>query len=158
MAVSVLVLVASARWMSSLLRAFAFTVRVAAGRLARPNIRGRWLGTEEFPPWLQTALGGADEDVGGVLRRGTPVGAGGVPGLPPFVVGWLVVHSGIPSLVVKRGPLTTEVPLDGFGRPRSTAPPLFNRFDLTADERQMFLLSGPAGPGADSVVSAFHAA
>jgi hypothetical protein len=148
-------LLASLRWMPSLLRAFAFAVRVAARRLSRPNVRGRWLGPEDFPPWLQTALGGSDEDVGGALRRGTPVGAGGVPGLPPFVLGWLVVHSGIPALVVKRGPVTREVALDGFGRPQAADPPLFRRFDLPADGRRMFLLSGPAGPVAESVVSAF---
>jgi hypothetical protein len=153
--VAAVALAASVRWMSSLLRAFAYTVRIAAGGMARPDVRGRWMGPDEFPPWLRTALGGVDQDAGGALQRGTAVGAGNVPGLPPFVVGWLVVHSGTPSLVVKRGPLSTEVPLDGFGRPRPADPPLFRRFDLASEGRQMFLLSGPDGPGTDSVISAF---
>ncbi|HUF75222.1 MAG TPA: hypothetical protein VMM35_03045, partial [Longimicrobiales bacterium] len=83
-------------------RAFAFAVRLAAGRAFLPITHRRWMSSEELPDWVRQALHGDPFAPGGGLR-GSPVGAHRLPGAPRFVWGWIVVRGSSPLFVFPRG-------------------------------------------------------
>ena len=55
------------------IRAFAFAVRLAVGRVFQTLTRRRWLGPDELPEWVRAVLENDDVLAPGVACRGSPV-------------------------------------------------------------------------------------
>lgn len=97
--VSAFLVVVAAPFAPSLLRAFAWSLRLVVERVFLSFGFRRWRGTDELPQWAIDACEG-DENVGpGGAVRGAPVGAWSLPGAPRFSIGWIVVHGAGPVFV-----------------------------------------------------------
>lgn len=137
-------------------RAFAFAVRLAVGRVFQTLTRRRWLGPEELPPWVREAL--EDDDVlapGGALR-GSPVGAHRLPGSPRFVTGWVLVRGGSPMLVFRRRRAVERLALGRFGVQEVVERGFFRRVDLqVGNDRSGCVFFSLNGPSAASLEAEF---
>ncbi len=137
-------------------RAFAFAVRLAVGRVFQTLTRRRWLGPEELPAWVRRSL--EDDDVlapGGALR-GSPVGAHHLPGSPRFVTGWVLVRGGSPVLVFRRRRSVERLVLGRFRAERVLERGFFRRVDLrTRADGFGCIFFGLNGPSAASLRAEF---
>lgn len=138
------------------IRAFAFAVRLAVGRVFQTLTRRRWLGPDELPEWVRGALD--DDDVlapGGALR-GSPVGAHRLPGSPRFVTGWVLVRGGSPVLVFRRRRGTERLVLGRFATREVLERSFYRRVDLqTVDEDTGCVFFSLNGPSAASLRAEF---
>lgn len=128
-------------------RAFAFAVRLVAGRAFQTLTPRRWMGSQELPGWVRSAL---EDDVlapGGGLR-GSPAGAHRLPGAPRFATGWVVVRGSSPLFVFRRGARTGAVDLGPLAAERILETGFFRRVDLRtpggAVTRVFFGVNGPS--------------
>lgn len=137
-------------------RAFAFAVRLAVGRVFQTLTQRRWLGPEELPAWVRSSL--EDDDVlapGGALR-GSPVGAHHLPGSPRFVTGWVLVRGGSPVLVFRRRRSIERLVLGRFGAEGVVERGFFRRVDLRTIEGGFgCIFFGLNGPSAASLRAEF---
>jgi len=148
LALSGALLVLSAPTAPSHIRAFAFAVRLAAGRAFQTLVQRRWLGQEELPTWVRRSLAGDVLAPGGGLR-GSPAGTYRLPGTPRFATGWIVVR-GSSAIFATRGLLGSASVID-LGRlttERVEDTGFFRRVDLTseagAEACVFFSVNGPS--------------
>jgi hypothetical protein len=145
---SIALLLASAPIAPSHIRAFAFTVRLAADRAFQTLAQRRWLGQDELPSWVRRALEGDVLAPGGGLR-GSPAGAYRLPGAARFSTGWVVVRGGSPLFVFRKRPdLRSAVDLGKLTTARVSDTGFFRRVDLTPksgpDACLFFSVNGPS--------------
>jgi hypothetical protein len=140
----------------SLVRAFAYTIRLALGLLFR-HVRWRgWHGNDYLPAWVDEALLHDEELTPGGTVRGTPVGAWRLPGAPRFAVGWVVVRGTTAIFLYKRGQRTSRVNLRRLRTERIEERVLFRRVDLRSEGIAAFILFGPRGPAMESLRAEFE--
>jgi Domain of unknown function (DUF4126) len=129
----------------SYVRAFAFAVRLAAGRAFQTLTQRRWMGPEELPAWVRRALEG--DAFGGGLR-GSRAGAHRLPGAPRFATGWVVVRGTSPLFVFRRRKGIGAVDLGPFVAERVVETGFFRRVDLRiagrGPARVFFAVDGPS--------------
>ncbi len=143
-----LVLALAGAWSgASRVRAFAFAVRLVAGRVFQTLGARRWTHTEDFPAWVRAALARDVMAPGGGLR-GSPVGAHLLPGAPPFITGWIVVRGDAPIFVFRARRGTGLVDLADLHALEVAESGFFRRIDLrrrTAGRASIFFaLNGPS--------------
>jgi hypothetical protein len=128
-------------------RAFAFAVRLAIGRVFQTLATSRWIGPDELPSWVRASLEDDDALAPGGALRGSPVGAHRLPGSPRFVTGWLLVRGGSPVLVYRRRARVERLVL-GFPAEGVVERAFFRRVDLRTGEGApgclFFNLDGPS--------------
>ncbi|MCG6986947.1 MAG: DUF4126 domain-containing protein [Gemmatimonadetes bacterium] len=101
LALSALVIGAASPLAASQVRAFAFTVRLAWGRVWGTLGQPRWDDPDAFPSWVRRALEGDVMAPGGGLR-GSPAAGYRLPGGPRFSTGWVVVRGDTPFFLFPR--------------------------------------------------------
>jgi Domain of unknown function (DUF4126) len=136
-------------------RAFAFAVKLAAGRVFTPLGPRRWTDTEGFPSWVRSALAGDVMAPGGGLR-GSPVAAHRLPNAPRFTTGWLVVTGDAPVFVFKRWREPRIVDLEQIEALSIVETNFFRRVELGRSAEPgacIFFSSG--GPSTESLKAEF---
>lgn len=142
----------------SMLRAFAFAVRLAVGHLFRPLRQRRWTTADEMPPWIVEALENDDLFApGGALRGGRAAGWR-LHGTRRFQIGWVVVRGGAPLFVCRRLGRTVWTDLGAFRVEALLDRDLYRRIDLRGDGPSAFLLFGSDGPSTEGLRAEFPAA
>jgi hypothetical protein len=128
-------------------RAFAFAVRLVAGRAFQTLTQRRWMGPEELPSWVRRALEGDVLAPGGGLR-GSPAAAHRLPGAPRFATGWVVIRGSSPLFVYRKGTSAGAVDLGPLAAERILETGFFRRVDLLtsggATTRVFFGVNGPS--------------
>lgn len=131
----------------SRVRAFIFAVRLGSGRVFQTLGSSRWSNTEDVPGWVRAALEGGAMLVGDGLR-GSPVGAHGLPGAPPFVPGWMAVRDDSPIFVFNKRKGVALVDLSVLDAVDIVESGFFRRVDLTGPGKTnaciFFALSDPS--------------
>jgi hypothetical protein len=129
----------------SYVRAFAFAVRLVAGRAFQTLTQRRWMAAEELPTWVRRSLEG---DVFGGGLRGSRAGAHRLPGAPRFATGWVVVRGTSPLFVYHRRRTIGSVDLGPFVAERVVETGFFRRVDLRVESRAaawvFFAVDGPS--------------
>lgn len=149
--VSAFLVLAAAPFAPSLLRAFAFSVRLVIGRVFLSFGFRRWHGSDELPQWAIDASE-QDENVGpGGAVRGSPVGAWSLPDAPRFAVGWIVIHSGGPVFVRNVRGGTPPVDLSAAKLVDITETRFFRRLELKNGQSRHVLYFGRGGPSVESL-------
>jgi hypothetical protein len=128
-------------------RAFAFAVRLVAGRAFQTLTQRRWMGPDELPAWVRRSLEGDVLAPGGGLR-GSPAGAHRLPGAPRFATGWVVIRGSSPLFVFRKGADAGAVDLGPLVTERVLETGFFRRVDLRtgagAPTRVFFGVNGPS--------------
>jgi hypothetical protein len=128
-------------------RAFAFAVRLVAGRAFQTLVRRRWMGSDELPTWVRRELEGDVLAPGGGLR-GSPAGAHRLPGAPRFATGWVVIRGSSPLFVYRKGAGASAVDLGRLAAERVLETGFFRRVDFRAPggvtTRIFFGVNGPS--------------
>jgi len=140
----------------SLLRAFAYAVRVGFAHLVQPLGRRGWRGPEEMPPWVGLMFDDDDLRAPRGTLRGTRAGAWRLGGARRFLTGWLVVGDGAPVFVHRRLGSTKCVELGSLETNDVLDHDLFRRIDLAADGFSSFLLFSSAGPSTEGLLAEFR--
>jgi hypothetical protein len=153
---SVVLIAASAPTARSNVRAFAFAIRLAAGRTFQTLAHRRWLAQDELPTWVRRALADDVLAPGGGLR-GSPTGAYRLPGAPRFATGWVVVRGGSAIFVFRAGfTATSQVDLGGLVTERVSDTGHFRRLDLTSSTGTgAFVFFSVNGPSEESLKAEF---
>jgi hypothetical protein len=150
-----LTLTASAPYARSLLRAFAYAVRLVGGRFFVTFGQRRWRNPDELPTWVTSALEDNDALAPGGALRGSPAAAWRLPGAPTFAIGWVVVRGGAPVFLYRRGRAAAVVDPGTVASVRVTEHDLFQRVDLEAPSLRAFLLFERGGPSVESLRAEF---
>lgn len=151
-AVSMVVLLAISPFVPSLLRAFAYAIRLGIARLFRTIGPSGWRRAEELPEWIAPAL--ADQSrsrtLGGALR-GCRVGAWRLEGAPRFAIGWMVVRAGRPAFLFGRGRRPSRIDLEERRAVSIRDRDLFRRVDLEGGGASACLFVGSSGPSTENL-------
>jgi hypothetical protein len=138
----------------SLLRAFAYAVRLGVAHLFQPLGQRGWQGPEEMPGWVNHALDDDQLAPGGALR-GTRAGAWRLGGRRRFLTGWLVVRGGAPVFVHRRRRSTKCLDMGSLETSEVLDHDLFRRIDLAGDGFTAFLLFSSGGPSTEGLRAEF---
>ena len=139
----------------SLLRAFAYAVRLGLAHLFQPLGQRGWRGPEAMPPWVGLAFDADDQLAPGGTLRGTRAGAWRLGGARRFLTGWVVVRDGAPVFVHRRRRSTKCVELGALETNEVLDHDLFRRIDLAGDGFSAFLLFSSAGPSTEGLRAEF---
>jgi hypothetical protein len=151
---SILVIAAASPVAASQVRAFAFTVRLAWGRVWGTLGQPRWEDPNTFPAWVGHALEGDVMAPGGGLR-GCRAAGYRLPGGPRFSTGWVVVRGDTPLfLFPRRGRGAGRVDLAGLHAAEVTRSAFFRRVKFR-DPTSASLYFSLGGPGIGSLKAEF---
>lgn len=150
-AVAILLVIGTAPLAPSLLRAFAFSLRLVVERVFLSFGFRRWRGTDELPQWAIDAVE-ADENVGpGGAVRGSPVGGWALPEAPSFAVGWIVVHGSGPVFVYRARSEARAIDLTPMGLVDVKETRFFRRVEVQNGPVRSVLYFGRGGPSVESL-------
>ena len=139
----------------SLLRAFAYAVRLAVTHMFQTLGQSRWQGPEDMPAWVSDALEDDDQLAPGGALRGTRAGAWRLGGTRRFLTGWVVVRGGAPVFVHRKRRTTKSVDLGLLETSEVLDHDLFRRIDLAGDGFSAFLLFSSGGPSTEGLRAEF---
>jgi len=138
-------------------RAFRFSVGLAARRAFSPLGTPRWITAEGLPPWVRDGVRAQTDIWPAAGVRGLPAGAVGLAEAPRFVTGWLVSHGGRPAFYYRRRGEGRRVDLEGLATSRVVEHSLFRRLDLGGvDSGAGSLCMSKHGPETETLEAEFR--